>query len=190
MAHFLHTRSLSLAVRFNHVKNALSGIVAVMQRLPSLFLFIPKSKAVRTVWEWGRAINSRCRNDLIFSLRARAVSGFFVLTVDCCERVVWATMLKCGAYFSVFCARGTGAAAAAKIYLESLSLVAKQAQQGTCGGTSDIGKSPFRLVFIVFHSIQDLLPLTRSVWFKSTFGGRTFSGWMKRSSSGNEKCFM
>lgn len=33
-----------------------------------------------------------------------------------------------------------GAAAAAKIYLESLSKVAKQAQQGTCGGTSDIGK--------------------------------------------------
>ena len=33
----------------------------------------------------------------------------------------------------------TGAAAAAKIYLESLSRVAKQAQQGTCGGTADIG---------------------------------------------------
>ncbi|KAI9564148.1 hypothetical protein GHT06_007886 [Daphnia sinensis] len=32
-----------------------------------------------------------------------------------------------------------GAAAAAKIYLESLSRVAKQAQQGTCGGTADIG---------------------------------------------------
>ena len=34
----------------------------------------------------------------------------------------------------------TGAAAAAKIYLESLNRVAKQAQQGTCGGTADIGK--------------------------------------------------
>lgn len=35
----------------------------------------------------------------------------------------------------------SGAAAAAKIYLESLSRVAKQAQQGTCGGTADIGKT-------------------------------------------------
>lgn len=40
-------------------------------------------------------------------------------------------------YFLAF----AGAAAAAKIYLESLSRVAKQAQQGTCGGTADIGKT-------------------------------------------------
>jgi hypothetical protein len=47
---------------------------------------------------------------------------------------------------SVGCVRASlrgvsGAAAAAKIYLESLSRVAKQAQQGTCGGTADIGKT-------------------------------------------------
>lgn len=44
-------------------------------------------------------------------------------------------------YFLFFsCRPFPGAAAAAKIYLESLSRVAKQAQQGTCGGTADIGK--------------------------------------------------
>jgi len=39
-----------------------------------------------------------------------------------------------------------GAAAAAKVYLESLSRVAKQAQQGTCGGTADIGNAMEQMV--------------------------------------------
>jgi len=39
-----------------------------------------------------------------------------------------------------------GAAAAAKVYLDSLSHVAKQAQQGTCGGTADIGMSLQQMV--------------------------------------------
>ena len=52
----------------------------------------------------------------------------------------------------------SGAAAAAKIYLESLSRVAKQAQQGTCGGTADIGKN--KITFHVFTYIfLFLLPL-------------------------------
>jgi hypothetical protein len=42
-----------------------------------------------------------------------------------------------------------GAAAAAKVYLESLSRVAKQAQQGTCGGTADIGQ-----LLIHLHSFK------------------------------------
>jgi len=41
----------------------------------------------------------------------------------------------------------SGAAAAAKIYLESLSRVAKQAQQGTCGGTADIGEKQNNISF-------------------------------------------
>ena len=51
--------------------------------------------------------------------------------------------------YSLFLVLSPGVAAAAKIYLESLSRVAKQAQQGTCGGTADIGK-----ILIYFLSFQ------------------------------------
>lgn len=57
----------------------------------------------------------------------------------------------------------SGAAAAAKIYLESLSRVAKQAQQGTCGGTSDIGKAAISFFvpdkIFVAHSLDIFAPL-------------------------------
>ena len=78
-----------------------------------------------------------------------------------------------------------GAAAAAKVYLESLSGVAKQAQQGTCGGTSDIGKNTYntlsRLIYslvfyspppppIILHSVLTYLPYW---WRDSCLARRT-----------------
>ena len=64
---------------------------------------------------------------------------------------------------SIGCVRASvfsGAAAAAKIYLESLSRVAKQAQQGTCGGTADIGKKTKSFTFLI-HKIFDSLIIFR-----------------------------
>ena len=51
----------------------------------------------------------------------------------------------------------TGAAAAAKVYLDSLSHVAKQAQQGTCGGTADIGNKTFQLSHTTYMSLRHSL---------------------------------
>lgn len=44
----------------------------------------------------------------------------------------------------------SGAAAASRLYVDAIAKLAKQAQQGTWGGSSDIGKSKF----CIDHSVR------------------------------------